>query len=215
VDADAGSFTATGLPTGLSIDAKTGVISGTIAKTASGNFTVTIQASDGTVQSAPMSFLWSVAPAPVSPPPSGSGGSVSPPPPPGIPAGVAGLTTNTTIISVQNTYPGLIQLETIVVGVTNPNGFTINEGIVTFQVDGQTVTAPVHSGVAAVTVATGLLDFSVLNDLLFSHPLSVNYSDSSGIFTPSGAGLTEPAIWIDFLMSLLAQQLTQTQFQVT
>jgi hypothetical protein len=43
--------------------------------------------------------------------------------------------------------------------------------------------------------------------------LTASYGDSTGIFAPSGAGLTEPAIWIDFFMSLLAQQLTQ--FQVT
>jgi hypothetical protein len=215
VDADPGSFTdiVNGqhtLPPGLTLDANTGVISGIIAQTAAGNYTVTILASDGTVQSAPMSFLWSVSPAPASPP---SGGSASPPPalPPGIPAGTTGLTSTTTIVSVQNTYPGLIQLETIEVSVTNPNGFTVNEGNVTFQVDGQTMVAPVVNGMATVTVATGLLDFSALNDLLFSHPLTASYSDGSGLFAPSGAGLSEPAIWIDFFVSLLAQQLTQFQ----
>src|SRR5262249_8016294 len=89
---------------------------------------------------------------PAPPPPPGP-----PPPPPG-----AGLTTITTIVSVQNTYPGLIQLETVTVDVTNPNGFAVNEGIVTFQVNGQTVVAPVVNGTATVTIATGLFDFGAL-----------------------------------------------------
>ncbi len=214
VDADPGSFTdmVNGqhtLPPGLTINANTGVISGIIVLAAAGNYTVTIQAADGSVQSAPMSFLWSVTAPPPSPPSGGS--SSSPPSPPGIPAGITGLTTNTTITSVQNTYPGLVQLETVFASVSNPNGYPVNEGFVTFQVDGQTVVAPVVNGVATATVATGLLDFSVLNDLLFSHALTASYSDSSGIFAPSGAGITEPAIWIDYFMSLLAQQLTQFQ----
>ncbi len=211
-DADPGTYVATGLPQGLSIDAN-GVISGTIASNAVGNYTVTIQASDSSVASSPMSFLWSVSAAPPASPSSPAG---SPPPssPPGIPPGVAGLTTSLNIVSVQNSYPGLVQLETVTADVTNINGYVVNGGIVTFQVNGQTLFAPVVNGVATVTFSTGLLDLNDLNDYLFSHPLTASYSDSKGIFAPSGSGLSVPAIWIDYFMSLLTSQLRElTQLQ--
>jgi predicted outer membrane repeat protein len=57
-DADAGSFTATGLPTGLSISGA-GVISGTIAGHAAGNYNVVVKARDGGVVGQ-TSFTWTV-----------------------------------------------------------------------------------------------------------------------------------------------------------
>ncbi|TMW13763.1 Ig-like domain-containing protein [Alloalcanivorax gelatiniphagus] len=59
------TYSATGLPAGLTIDAATGVISGTIDKAASqggtdGTYTVTVTASDGSA-SANMSFDWTVS----------------------------------------------------------------------------------------------------------------------------------------------------------
>jgi hypothetical protein len=205
IDVDPGTWSATGLPKGLTIDANTGVISGTIAASAVGNFTVTVTAADDGNVSAPMSFLWSVAaappPAPASPP------SATPPSTPGIPAGAQGLTTNLTIVSVQNTYPGLTQLETVTVDVTSSTGFAVNEGIVTFQVNGKTLTAPVIHGVATVTFSTSLVDLNELDEYFFAHPLTASYSDSKGIFAPSGSGEAVPAIYIDFILSLLASQL--------
>ncbi|MHB1425399.1 MAG: beta strand repeat-containing protein [Gemmataceae bacterium] len=216
-DADPGSFTATGLPPGLSINATTGVISGTISLKAVGNYQVTVQAADGTVLSAPMTFVWSVtaSSSSVSPPPS----PLPPSPPsgaPGVPPGITGLTTNTTIVSVQNSYPGFFQLETVTVDVTNSSGYVVNEGVVAIQVNGQTVYAPVHDGVATASVATGLLDFSVIMDLLFSHSLTASYGDSANIFAPSGAGSTLAPILLDFFLYEIAQQFQQlTQFQNT
>ncbi len=58
-DADPGTWTATGLPTGLSIDKNSGVISGTIDGAASGNFSVTVSASDGATTTN-VSFNWKV-----------------------------------------------------------------------------------------------------------------------------------------------------------
>jgi hypothetical protein len=210
-DADSGTWTATGLPTGLSIDAN-GVISGTIAPTVSGNFTVTVQAKDNGFLSSPMAFLWSVSAGPPSSP--SSPPAASPPSAPAIPSGARALTTNLSIVSVQNTYPGLVQQETVTVDVTNGNGFVVNEGVVTFQVNGQTLTAPVVNGVAKIIFDTSLVDPNELDEYLFSHPLTASYSDGSGIFASSGAGESVPAIWIDFLLSLLAsqlQELNQTQ----
>ena len=94
-------------------------------------------------------------------------------------------------------------------------GDLINEGIVTFQVNGQTMAAAVHNGIATVTFATPMLDFAFLVDLLFAHTLSAGYSDAGGSFGPSGTALTEAAILFDFFNFLLAQELAQlTQFQV-
>src|SRR5262249_44180919 len=59
-DGDVLTFAATGLPSGLSLNSSTGVISGTLAA-AAGNYTVTVTASDGSNTSAPVSFTWTVA----------------------------------------------------------------------------------------------------------------------------------------------------------
>ncbi len=145
-----------------------------------------------------------------SPPPSPSPGpspSPSPSPGPTPPPGSHGLTTITTIVGIQNCYPGLVQLETVTADVTNINGYVVNEGVVTFQVNGQTIFAPVHNGVATATFATGLLDLSVWPDLFFTHPLTASYNDSSTVFAPSGTATSVPAIWIDFFLSLLSSQL--------
>ena len=60
VDADAGSFIATGLPPGLTINATTGVISGTVGPLASGVYTVKVSASDGTVVGS-VTFSWAIS----------------------------------------------------------------------------------------------------------------------------------------------------------
>jgi large repetitive protein len=69
LDGDTLSFSATGLPAGLSIDPDTGVISGTIDRNASqpnnGVYTVTVTASDGNNGSVSAAFNWTVTnPAP-------------------------------------------------------------------------------------------------------------------------------------------------------
>jgi large repetitive protein len=69
VDGNTLSYAATGLPAGLSIDPATGVISGTIDRSASqangGVYSVTITASDGNGGTVTNSFTWTVAnPAP-------------------------------------------------------------------------------------------------------------------------------------------------------
>ena len=64
IDGDTLSYSATGLPAGLTIDPVTGIISGTIAADAStvsgGVYTVTVTASDGNGGTASTTFTWSV-----------------------------------------------------------------------------------------------------------------------------------------------------------
>src|SRR5262249_18471413 len=59
LDADPGSFAASGLPRGLSIDTGTGVISGTIDPRAAGSYVVTVTALDCSVKSS-IQFAWVV-----------------------------------------------------------------------------------------------------------------------------------------------------------
>ncbi len=63
VEGDSLTFSATGLPTGLSIDASTGLISGTLDSSASagGPYTVVITADDGNGGTVTDTFTWSVA----------------------------------------------------------------------------------------------------------------------------------------------------------
>jgi VCBS repeat-containing protein len=64
---DTASYSATGLPTGLSINAATGTVSGTLASDASsaGSYTVTVTRTDGGGLSVSDTFLWTVTnPAP-------------------------------------------------------------------------------------------------------------------------------------------------------
>ena len=105
-------------------------------------------------------------------------------------------------------------METVTVDVTSANGSIVNGGVVAIGVDGQTAYASVHNGQATATFATGLLDVNLWQDLLYSHPLTANYSDSAGGYAASSTGMTVPAIWLDYLLTLLAVdigQLTQLQ----
>ena len=62
IDGDVLTFTATGLPDGLSIDPQTGIITGTLppGTSANGPFNVTITASDSDGASVSTSFVWTV-----------------------------------------------------------------------------------------------------------------------------------------------------------
>ncbi len=188
VGADPGTFTATGLPGGLSINPNTGVISGTISASP-GTYHVTISASDN-----------------------GAVSSIV------IPWVVNQASTSVVITNVYNTYVGFFQEETVTAEVTNPQGIPINEGVVAFQVNGQTVFAPVVNGVASATIVTSMfdLDLTILLNDFFTHALDAVYSDPAGIFGSSGSSVSEPGMLFDYLLFLestsfgsLAQQLNQ------
>jgi hypothetical protein len=177
-DADAGSISAAGLPPGLSINPITGLISGTVSAP-QGTYSVTVSASDGGAGSA-VTFPWVVHQTP----------------------------TQALITSIQNTYVGVFQVETITAFVTDPNGIAINEGVVTFQVNGETVTALVSHGFAMVIIETPLLslDLSILISDFFQHALNVGYNDPNGIFGSSGTSAMEAPMLLDFFLFLSSEQ---------
>ncbi|MHB1571761.1 MAG: putative Ig domain-containing protein, partial [Solirubrobacteraceae bacterium] len=193
------TVTSGSIPAGLTFtpNVNTLTISGT--PTVSGTVSFTVIVTDTNGDRSTQNYTLTVNPV-----------QVSPPPPPPL-----ALSTISTIVSVQNQYPGLVQVETVTVDVTNPNGYAVDEGYVTLQVDGQTVYAPVINGVATATVATSLFDFGALFDLFFAHSLTVAYNDGSGNFGPSSASTEVPSILLDFFTFLIAEQYQQlTQYQV-
>jgi hypothetical protein len=268
VNADPGTFSATGLPSGLGINANTGVISGTINLGAAGVHSVVVSASHAG-QTASVSFTWNVAkfPAPTFTNPGGRNdnegdkvnlaiGAVNADPgsfsaaglPPGLsinPAtglisgtifapggtyqvtvsashrGVVGSATFAWVVnpvadaivvtSVQNTYGFLAQFETVTARVTGPGGIPLNEGVVTFQVNGEEMSAPVINGFATVTFVTPLLvlDLTILLDDLFTHPLDAVYSDGGGIFGATNGFVPSPAMLIDMFIFFMSQERQQ------
>jgi hypothetical protein len=178
VGADPGSFTASGLPAGLSINPNTGVISGTVLSGA-GTYTVTVSASDSGVASS-VAFAWVVNPLPIS----------------------------VSITSIQNSYVGVFQIEKVTAQVTDPSGITINSGVVTFHVDGETLSAPVVNGFATVTFVTPMvsLDMTILLNDFFTHSLDAVFSDSSGIIGNADGTVSEPGMLLDFMLFLQANQ---------
>jgi hypothetical protein len=187
VDADPGSFTATGLPSGLGINPTNGVISGSIYSSP-GIYQVTVGASDGGIPSS-VTFAWVVNQSPIS----------------------------VAITSIQNSYVGLFQVETVTAQVTSGAGIPVNEGVVTFSVDGETLTAPVHNGSASITFITPMiaLDMTTLVNDFFEHSLDAVYSDPSGIFGTGSSSVTEPGMLFDFLLSLQAAQFSSLALQLS
>src|SRR5207244_1525294 len=59
LDGDTLTYSATGLPPGLSVNAATGAITGTLTYTSAGTYTVTATASDGTLTASQI-FTWTV-----------------------------------------------------------------------------------------------------------------------------------------------------------
>ncbi len=183
---DADSFSATGLPPGLSINPSTGVISGTVLG-ASGTFQVTVSATDGSAVNS-ITFPWTVNQ---------------------IPIAIA-------ITNVQNTYVGLYQVETVTAQVTDPLGIPVNEGIVTFLVNGETVLAPVSNGFATAIIVTPLLSMNttiLLNDF-FPHALDAVFSDPAGIFSSGSTSISEAAMFLDFLLYLQTVQFSSLALQL-
>ncbi|HTU89069.1 MAG TPA: hypothetical protein VMF69_03130, partial [Gemmataceae bacterium] len=91
---------------------------------------------------------------------------------------------------------------------TNQAGIPVNQGVVTFQVNGETLTAPVSNGFATATFATPMLslDMTILLDDVFTHTLDAVYSDSSGVFGSGASYVSEAAMFLDYLFYLQSLQ---------
>jgi hypothetical protein len=184
-DADPGSFTATGLPPGLGINPTTGTITGTIFA-AAGTYNPTITAADGGHTNS-ISFAWTVNQTP----------------------------TSVVVTNVQNSYAGLVQVETVTVQVTNGAGLPVNEGFVTLNLNGETLVGYVHNGYATVTFLTPMFELELLillNDF-FPHGLDAVFSDPAGVFGSAGASTSVPGMLLDFLLYLQTAQLQSSLAQ--
>ncbi|HTU21035.1 MAG TPA: hypothetical protein VMG10_23485, partial [Gemmataceae bacterium] len=65
----------------------------------------------------------------------------------------------------------------------------------------------VVNGMAEATIASGLLDFSILYDLFFAHTLSLGYGDSSGPFMSSSDSVSVPPLLLDFFLYEISLQM--------
>ena len=175
VDGDPLAFSAVGLPAGLSINPATGLISGTIDRSASvpgdGTYTVTVTAADGQGGSVSQTFTWTVT----------------------NPAPVAANDTAATSEEVPVTIPVLANDSDPdgdplrVTAASAPNGtVTINaNGTITYTPDANfngtdTITYTISDGQGGTATATVTVTVAAVND----PPVAVNDSASTSEDTP-------------------------------
>jgi hypothetical protein len=152
---DSWTFSATGLPSGLSINTSTGLISGTITGSAS-SYSVSVTAADGTKASGSQNFTWNVS--------------------------ALSVTTTTLVASSANTTYG--QNETLTATVSSHAG-SPNAGTITFYDGTTSLgTVPISNGTAQVSTTTLTAGLHVLT-ATYSGDGGVTFAGSSSVLSPS------------------------------
>jgi Putative Ig domain/Cohesin domain len=184
VDGDVLSFSATNLPPGLSINATTGIISGTIASGAAlgSPYNVTLQVSDGVAPPLSISFVWTVLPSqiPLNP---NTVRIFSPPGP--VPAGATfsvpvevntGATNVLSYLFELGFDPNVVVVTNVIQGspffevpITNPAAFT--SGTVRFAANNLTPTLTPASGMLILATIT----FQIIGSPGMTSPLTLGF----------------------------------------
>ncbi|MEP7286235.1 MAG: putative Ig domain-containing protein [Chloroflexota bacterium] len=154
------------LPTGLTLNATTGVLSGT--PTAAGTFTGSVSASNGTLPNATQNFSIIIAPAPVAP-------TITSSAPAGGTVGVAYTHTYTATGTAPITFA--------VASGALPGGLTLNT--TTGVLSGTPTTAGTFTG--SVRASNGTLPNATQNFSIIIAPAVTHLRDYIGVFRPSTA----------------------------
>ncbi len=188
VDGDALTYSATGLPAGLSINATTGVISGTIDRSASqvngGAYTIAVTASDGRGGNVTSSFAWTVTnPGPTATNDSASTNEDSP-------VIIAVLTNDLDPDGDPLTVTSASALHGTV--VINANGTITYTPIGNYN-GPDTITYTISDGQGGTSSARVAMTVNAVNDLPVADPLSNQTNlDSQVISLPVASGFSDP-----------------------
>ena len=177
------TYSATGLPTGLSINASSGLISGT--PSAAGTFGVTVTAKDGTNASGSASFSWTIAPS------GGGGCSGQKLVNPGFESGSTGWSATSGVINTDGAHAhsgvgyawldgyGYTHTDTLSQSVTLPAGCTVTLSYYLW-IDSQEGTTTAYDKLTLTANGTAVQSFSNVNQGTGYVLRTVNLSASAG-----------------------------------